>query len=709
MEPNLFDDNQDKKNKQIPLGAGLSLELFGTLGKKPTKVYLYRQGVFIKDVDLSDNVAKRLFIVDAVKLGAKKSYLAKALDISRQTIDNQLGVVEYYGKEGLIQGYKADGSKDRIKQRKLHKDELSCGNKSLKLMEIRAKEREKKLQQAETLSIPFSYGTGKTDEIEKEDLPFAEEHGWEKTRYAGTFLYFITLINQSDWLRLVMRYLGASYKIVMIFILMAANNIRSIENLKNIRSREAGLVLGIKRLASKPKVWEWFYNAARLKISGSLLTCYFRYQIKCGQAGTSTWFTDGHLLPYSGKYRVHSAYNTQRRMPVPGRTGMVTCDDSGRIVDFDIQEGKGDMRTLIAGLGKKWEGDIPLKPLQVFDREGHGAEFFASLIDAQTPFVTWEKHIDTKKLEAVEDDKFDIKFELNGKQYAVFEGEKSMVVDSKKTAETPKLPERVITLRRIYLWNKTSKRKTCGLAWTGNGDDGVKISTEECALAILSRWGASENTFKHLKDRHPWHYHPGFRMVKSERQDIANPEIKEKETLIGKLKKGLSKLYKDLSKSKEVALKNGTPPKNSKREKIKNSILEEEGKLSKLAEENKVLPERVDVSTLEDYKSFNCIDNEGKYLFDFVTISIWNARKQMVDWLSPYFKEKDELIDLFYAITNCHGWIKSSKSEVIVRLEPLQQRSRRIGQEQLCRRLTSLRVHTPNGKLLVVEVGGAPV
>jgi len=56
----------------------------------------------------------------------------------------------------------------------------------------------------------------------------------------------------------------------------------------------------------------------------------------------------------------------------------------------------------------------------------------------------------------------------------------------------------------------------------------------------------------------------------------------------------------------------------------------------------------VDVSTLEDYKSFKRIDNEGKYLFDFVTISIWNARKQLVDWLSPHFNEKDELVDLFY-------------------------------------------------------------
>ncbi|MCI5137055.1 MAG: hypothetical protein D3922_01260, partial [Candidatus Electrothrix sp. AR1] len=38
---------------------------------------------------------------------------------------------------------------------------------------------------------------------------------------------------------------------------------------------------------------------------------------------------------------------------------------------------------------------------------------------------------------------------------------------------------------------------------------------------------ASENTFKHIKERHPYHYHPGFTLVESENQDIANPILKE--------------------------------------------------------------------------------------------------------------------------------------------------------------------------------------
>ena len=91
-------------------------------------------------------------------------------------------------------------------------------------------------------------------------------------------------------------------------------------------------------------------------------------------------------------------------------------------------------------------------------------------------------------------------------------------------------------------------------------------------------------------------------------------------------------------------------------------------------------------------------------MFDFVTTSVWNARKQLVDWLRLFFNEENELVDLFYAITDCHGRVKSTKTEVVVRLEPLQQPKRRIAQEQLCRKLTSLVARTPLGKRLIIEV-----
>ena len=67
------------------------------------------------------------------------------------------------------------------------------------------------------------------------------------------------------------------------------------------------------------------------------MKAFFADQIRCGLVATRLWFTDGHLLPYTGQDKVHAAWNTQRRMPMPGQTNLVTCDEQGRIVYFDIQ------------------------------------------------------------------------------------------------------------------------------------------------------------------------------------------------------------------------------------------------------------------------------------------------------------------------------------------------------------------------------------
>ena len=83
----------------------------------------------------------------------------------------------------------------------------------------------------------------------------------------------------------------------------------------------------------------------------------------------------------------------------------------------------------------------------------------------------------------------------------------------------------------------------CGLAW----DKDNRLDTKACAKAILNLWGASENTFKHIANRHPLHYHPGFRLIRSGDQEIVNPEVKKKQNKIKVIKKELDRLYKKLS------------------------------------------------------------------------------------------------------------------------------------------------------------------
>jgi hypothetical protein len=392
-------------------------------------------------------------------------------------------------------------------------------------------------------------------------------------------------------------------------------------------------------------------------------------------------------------------------MPEPGRTNMVVCDLQGNVVDFEIQEGKGDLKSFVANLDDRWEGEITEKPIKVFDRECDGSGFFSGMVRKENPFVTWEKHSDSKKLDAMSAELFSISFEVNRKEYGVFEDVKKYTYKYGTGEKSDEKEVHRFSLRRIYLWNKSTNKRTSGLAYTPHDE----LSTQDCAFAILSRWGASENTFKHLQTRHPYNYQPGYLFRESDNQSIATPLVKEKKRLIKRLKTETNKLYKKMGTAKESLTKEGIPRQNSVKERLKTEIQENESLIEKLQMEVKSLPERIELLSLDGNKSFKVIDNEGKNLFDFVTSAVWNTRKQMIEWLQPYYTNKNEIVDMFYAITQCQGWVKTTRTSVTVRIEPLQQASRRAAQEQLCKKLTSLGVQTPAGKFMIIEVGGAPI
>jgi hypothetical protein len=686
----------DRKGHSIALGKGLRLELEKA---REGRAVLYRGDYPIKTADLGDKVARKLFVTEAIELGAIQSRLAKALGVSRQTLHNYQEIKAYFGIQGLIDGYRMADGTDAKRQRARHAEQHPPGNKAQQVAALRAEDRACSEAAQETLNFSFEE-EGRAEEVAPQDHPFDKEHDWEASRYAGCFVYWPTLIARWRWLELVMGHFGAGWRIFAVFVLMAGLDIRSIEQLKNVRSKEAARVLGLAGMGAKTRVWEWFYTVARQGLARVLLADYCRYQIRAGLVGVWIWFTDGHLLPYTGKEKVHYSYNTQRRMPVPGRTNQVTCDGSGRIVDFEIQEGKGEMKQWIVDVVDKWQPELPAPPVAVFDREGYDAGFFFRLISDGRPFVSWEKNVDAQRLAAIEAQRFTTELTFNAKRYSVFEQPKEFSYTAEEQGET-----HVFTLRHIHIWNHGSDRRTCALVHA----DAALLSLEEATRAILSRWGASENTFKHIQERHPAHYQPGFKLVESEHQDIANPDIKTLDKRIGRLRKEIDKLYKKLAKTPESTNKDGSVRRNSRRPRLQEKIERKEQELKDLREEKGRLPERVDVSTLQNYRSFKRVDNEGKYLFDFVTAGVWNARKEMVDWLRAYYDHDNEVVDLFYAISHCHGWVRNSFEAVTVRLEPLQQPKRRAAQEQFCRKLTTLGAQTPLGKRLVVEVGESPL
>lgn len=186
------------------------------------------------------------------------------------------------------------------------------------------------------------------------------------------------MVSQWQWLSRVMGQFGDGWRLFMVFVLMAVRNIRSIEQLKHERREEAGRLLGLGQLPCLDTIWGWFYGVAQQGRAASLLAACSADQLRRGLVGTQVWFPDGHLLPYyrraqgaSGRPHLAThAHATQRRMPTPGQTNLVTCDGRGRIVCFDIQEGKGDLRARFLALGDDARAQS-LRPATQARRCGH--------------------------------------------------------------------------------------------------------------------------------------------------------------------------------------------------------------------------------------------------------------------------------------------------------------------------------------------------
>ena len=721
-QTSMLPESREDDTPKSRFAIGRAYELHLPYGPR-SKAQVYHRGALLKEIDLGEKAQRQLLVIELIQQGVTQSKLAKALKLSRQTLHNYRESYNQFGVEGLLHGYKPSESKSRETQRRMHVELRRPGTKARELEQIRKEQRDALAKNVELdldppryqiEEVPIKDALNKAGEqqpkaelspaiLPKEELPFAQNHEGCASRYAGLFILLFPLLTQWRWLDKVFIRFGRQWRIFMVFLLMSGLNIRSIEQLKHIRQDEAGRVLGLGSLPSLPTLWGWFHNVAQRTSSELLMSELFDDQIDRGLVGARLWFTDGHLLPYTGKESVHASYNTQRRMPVPGQTNLVTCDERGRIVCFEIQEGKGDLRAAIVRVGQYGKARTGQAPIQVFDREGHGVEFFSRLVDNDIPFATWEKHADKKRLDAIEEGAFTHSFEFNGKGYRILEEAKPMV--HKWRDENGEEKKHCFDLRRIVIWNLSSKRRASGLCW--DGDQGNEIET--LAQAILQRWGASENTFKHINERHPLHYHPGFGLGESEKQAIDHPQRKAIGAELKQLQTQLARSYKQLSKTQPSTNQDGSPRANGKYQNLKQKIQELESRQAQRREEKKQLPERIDVSQLQDYRSFKKIDNEGKNLFDFVTASVWNVRRTLIDWLGEYYTKESDRVDLFYAILHSHGWIESDDQWVVVRLEPLQQPNRRYAQEQLCRKLTGLGAKIPGGKSLRIEVGDTPL
>jgi hypothetical protein len=674
-----------QKQEKYNLGNGIVIK------KGNDYILVYRDGgaLFQETIDWREKTPEfRMFIVNLItKYNAQKTKTSACFNISRQSIDNWIASFEREGINGLVNSTKNGvgrplGNKARTAERERKEERIEIQNLQPSIFDAKA---------------PDLQDVMRGKHINKNELPHSEEIKGANNRYAGQIIIQMLLIHKWSWFNFIIGFFGKGFNIFQVFLLMAGKNIRSIEQLKNLRKKEGGNILGIGKLPTPTEARFWFKNVASMKISDKLKNNFLAWQLKNALAGTQYWFTDGHVLPYSGKQKLRKMFNTKRRLAEPGRTNMITTDFTGRVVEYDIQEGQGNLRARILNLHSQWHERLSAAPIQVFDREGHGNEFYYKLIDVECPFVCWEKNMNKKKIAAYKEADFDDEFSFNDTKYKYIKNTKSVTFDLENKNQDEKVS---YELERYYILNTKTGKRTSVLA----NNVGNRMDDTDCIVAILNRWGASENTNKYLNNKHPLHYQPGFKYNESKNQVITNKEVAETDKKIKKEEKELKKKAVELSSREKTCNKDGNVRSNDVYSRLKKEINVQQEKIKSLKEKKNKLPKKINLSGLEDYESFKVIDNEAKNLFDFVTIANWNARKEGVDILRRFYPNENDIVDLYYAITNCQGKIDVTKNQVTVTLEPLEQKCRRHAQIDFCNYLNGLNIKTPTKKQFILKV-----
>ena len=333
----LFPDSKDKN--LIFIGNNYSLKFITKF-----KVAIYNYGSFLKEVIIYDQFDKRLLVIDLIERhGVGKSKLASALNISRQSINNWLEIYRASGQAALVNSSKSSENKN--------KQEISRpkGDKSLQAKEIRESRKEDeqiRKQDAASLEIKIDFNPEEALK-HKDNEHFNEDIKQEENRYAGSFIYWAIFQNRFDLMSLIYTKFGKSSTVFYLFLMMHINEIPSIEQLKVVFKKEFGRLIGKEKLQSAPKIWYMIHHIVKMKLSDSLINDFFKNQIYKGIVSLWHLFIDGHFVPYTGKKTVKKNYHTQTGKMEPGQNEIFIHDIEGRVVYFDLQEGKGDMLSVI--------------------------------------------------------------------------------------------------------------------------------------------------------------------------------------------------------------------------------------------------------------------------------------------------------------------------------------------------------------------------
>lgn len=480
------------------------------------------------------------------------------------------------------------------------------------------------------------------------------------TRYAGVFLLYAALARLDIWG--VFRQLGAETgparrfgweQTVATVIFCFALRFRSIEDFKNVRREDLGVVLGEAEaptvLTLRSKIRALAESVDPLSISREL----FRRYLSLEPVWEGLYYLDGHFCPYYGQHPTPRGWDAKRRLAVKGHTDVYVHDARGRALFFFSQPLNDSLaRAIPVAVEEIRRAHGPGPFTLVFDRGGYSGDAFRFLQEQGIGFITYLKGRQARR-------RYPRKQFRSG--WFRFEGR-----------------------RHVYrLFEKKTRISRAGCIRTVLflGDDGHQIpvltnlSTSSKAAKVVHclrlRW-RQENDFKYLRDNYAIDQIVQYG-ADQETQDrrITNPRRKALKEQVRLLSQQVQILEAQLGRALDSNDEKRRPSARGIKiahGKLRSEIARKRQALTRLENRLRRTPGQISATAVDKTRSL--LREDRRLVVNALKVAALNAEKLLVRQFDQTYKQPKDAFSVLRSLLHLPGHIRALGSDCLeVRLE----------------------------------------
>ncbi len=281
---------------------------------------------------------------------------------------------------------------------------------------------------------------------------------------------------------------------VLCLFLMALLRVRRPENLKELRPRDMGRIVGLDRMPEVKTLRRKLRQLAEADLGEELMRALAQRRVADEPGRLGFLYVDGHVREYHGRHPVGKAHITNKRISAPATTDTWVNDVAGDplfLVTSELNAGLTKMLPVVLAEVRQIAGE-DRRLTVVFDRGGYSPRLFATLVDAGFDLLTYRKGVkDLVPREAFQR----VTFEVDEREHVweIHDAPEVPVGVRKTKKRGEKKTEPWLKMRQV-----TRLR--------GDGEIQTQVLTTRKDLAptqvlhrMFSRW-RQENYFKYMKE-----------------------------------------------------------------------------------------------------------------------------------------------------------------------------------------------------------------